>query len=124
MSFVAQMILSDLDTFNEEWVQAAEGVLTRIMRRDALNKARAYLFSVGILSTVTGGLQKLEEHSVEIQNCRPPSGDPEFHLELRLRMFALVRWLLDNNQQEAVKKMAMRTNCPEITDLLNRKPIT
>ncbi len=114
-----------LHDFDERWAQSVSGVLNQGLRRDAAQQTKLRLF---LASEPNQGscFTALERCAADIHNHRPPSGNTETYLQLRLEMLACIRWLRAHgpmNHVVHIRQIASKYRCEEITALLADEPI-
>ncbi len=119
---IRRFLVAYLNCFTLEWIHSQPGFLTQSTRKEALALARKNL--VRVHSNSENCLQKLEDLAVDVKNYR---GNMGYHLQFKLRMFAIIQWLTDHSDEampNTIEEIAQRTHCPEITSILAGEPIT
>ena len=92
-----RLISSDLPTLHEV-LEKAQGRLSQLERAEAHGNANNYLLSIGLITSAEQGMRLLDANVVELTNCCACQENSPWHIELCLRIYALVRWLIDTGE--------------------------
>lgn len=120
-----RLIISHLDDFGKEWIESQWGHVTPILRADVLMNARKYLANV--ISNKDICLATLEGLAQDVHNYRIPFAYSLINMEIRLRMYAMISWLIEQHGTDilyAIQDIANRHRCLEIRYILAGQPIT